>query len=117
MSDPTLETRNAIIDSVSISKADRGFLSAWLVLDYGPKGSQGFGGYDLESTGIHFLWRILEIAGVDEWEKLQGRVIRVRANQSGVHAIGHVLNDDWFCPEEDFKRPLAGEPEPSDNSE
>jgi hypothetical protein len=107
-----IETKNAIIESVSLSTGDRGFLDCWLTLDYGGSG-QGFGGYvlylpksyshhELKSVAGHFIFRVMEIAGVTEWDKLKGRTIRVRCEHSKVHAIGHIVRDEWFNPSEDF---------------
>lgn len=107
-----IEIKNAVIESVSLSSGDRGFLDCWLNLDYGGSG-QGFGGYALylpkswthhrlESVAGHFLFRVMEVAGVDNWDALKGRTIRVKCEHSKVHAIGHIIKDDWFCPEADF---------------
>jgi hypothetical protein len=107
-----IETKNAIITAAYFDN-ERG-LSAWLTLDYGGSG-QGFGGYMLyapkgwrahESKGNyagHFIYRCLEVGGVSDWAKLVGRTIRVKAEHGKVHAIGHIINDDWFNPSEDFK--------------
>lgn len=109
----TIETKNAIIESATISSDDHGLLSAWLHLTYGGTG-QGFGGYCLYlpksfkhhmllSHAGHFIWRCMEIADVTEWSKLKGKTIRVRCDHSHVEAIGHIVKDDWFNPSEDFK--------------
>lgn len=82
------EIRNAVIESAVINDADRGMLTAWLHLDYGGSG-QGFGGFALylpksyshhaiNSVAGHFIWRCMEIAGVDSWDKLKGKTIRVK---------------------------------------
>lgn len=111
-----INTRNAVIESARITNDDHGLLSAWLTLDYGGS-SQGFGGYSLylpdnfthhDPSGPnyagHFIWRVMEIAGVSEWGDLPGKTIRVRCEHIKVHAIGHIVKDDWFNPSEDFKR-------------
>jgi hypothetical protein len=109
-----VDVRKAIIESASLTTADRGFLDAWLSLDYGGSG-QGFGRYCLylpksfthhkiESFAGHFIFRVLEIAGVTDWAKLPGKTIRVRCEHSKVHAIGHIVKDDWFNPSEEFGR-------------
>lgn len=117
-----IETVNAIIESAEITNDDHGLLSAWLGLDYGGTG-QGFGGWalylpksfshhKLESVAGHYIWRVMEIAGVERWSQLKGRTIRVKKTWGKVEAIGHIVKDDWFCPEDDFK-PLR-EPEEID---
>jgi hypothetical protein len=111
MSDEKIQ--NAVIESATITTGDRGFLDCWLQLDYGGSG-QGFGGYvlyvpkswahhRLESVAGHHIFRILEIAGVDSWDKLKGKTIRVRGNDGHISAIGHIVKYDWFCPAEDYK--------------
>lgn len=108
--------RNAVIESATITNDDHGMLTAWLTLDYGGM-CQGFGGYALylpknlkhhnpggPNYAGHFIWRVMEIAGVSEWSKLKGKTIRVRQNHSGVQAIGHIVKNDWFDPEADFAK-------------
>lgn len=108
------ETKNALIKSATIRNDDHGLLSAWLSLDYGGSG-QAFGGYSLylpesyrhhdkcgPNYAGHFIWRVMEIADVSEWSRLPGKTIRVKAEHHTIHAIGHIVKDDWFDPSADF---------------
>jgi len=108
--------KNAIIESVSLDTGDRGLLTAWLYLDYGGT-SQGFGGHalylsksykhhaDMGFAG-HFIFRVMEIAGVERWDNLKGKTIRVKSDKDGIGgkiiAIGHIIKDDWFDPAIEF---------------
>src|SRR3954464_16039866 len=99
--------KNAVIKTARITNDDHGLLTAWLDLDYGGSG-QGFGGYLLylpsdwknhkqqANYAGHFIYRVLQIAEVDDWAKLKGRTVRVKAEHSRVQAIGHIVKDDWF---------------------
>lgn len=110
----SIETKNAVIEHASICVEDHGLLTAWLQLDYGGTG-QAFGGwslylpssfkhYNVNSVAGHFIFRMMEIAGVNDWKDLEGKTIRVRASYDKVHAIGHIIKDIWFCPEDEFKK-------------
>lgn len=113
-----MEISNALIESVRFDN-ERG-LSAWIMLDFGGSG-QGFGGYMLyapegwaahntggDLTG-HFIYRVLQIVGVDDWSKLVGKPVRVRKQShfDTIDAIGHIIKDEWFCPKEEFAKLLA----------
>jgi hypothetical protein len=109
--------KNAVIESVSIDMGDRGLLTAWLHLDYGDSG-QGFGGFvlylpksyknhTLLSHAGHFIFRCMEIAGVEKWQDMKGKTIRVLSDNDGlsgkIEAIGHIVKDEWFFPAKDFE--------------
>lgn len=112
------ETKNAKIVKTTLGYEDHGILSYVLHLDYGGL-SQGFGAYALDKPvhdangkflrrtgsayGMETIARILKAVGVDTWEQLPGKHIRVRTTRTKVEAIGNILKDEWFCPEEFYK--------------
>ena len=107
---------NAIIKSVSIKNDDHGLLTAWIDLEYN-RGRQSFGGYalylpdsfkhskDLGNYAGHFIWRCMEVADVHEWGKMVGKTIRVAREDKfdTIKAIGHIIKEIWFYPEQEFK--------------
>jgi hypothetical protein len=117
-----IEIKNAIIESARISADEHGLLDCWLMLDYGGV-CQGFGGWALylpkdfthhDPSGPnyagHFIWRVMEVAGVKEWSQLNGKTIRVKCASDKIYAIGHIVKNDWFEPDADFatmKRGIA----------
>ncbi len=108
------ETRNAVIESATIARDERGYLTAWIYLEYGGA-SQGFGGFalylpksfanhSLESVAGHFVYRVLETVGVDQWSDLPGRTIRAKTDHLRVYAIGHIVKDSWFDPQDELAK-------------
>lgn len=108
-----METKNAIISNVTIDFEDRGILTSWIQLDYGGAG-QSFGGLNLylpksfdhhtiKSYAGHFIFRVMEIAGVTNWDAMKGKTIRVKIENGLIVSIGHIIKDDWFTPSKDFK--------------
>jgi hypothetical protein len=113
-----MEIKNAVIEGITINTGDRALLTAWLTLDYGGS-CQGFGGFSLylpksykhhtnkgDFAG-HFIFRCMEIAGVESWEKMKGKTLRVEVIDGKIEAIGHIVKDDWFNPSDDFEKMLA----------
>lgn len=108
------EITNAVIESAHI-KFERGFiLTVWISLDYGGSG-QGFGGYVLggdpnhdskaarhheqQNIAAEWIGQILSIGGVEDWNDLKGKVIRVDHEPFGkIYGIGHAIKDRWFYP-------------------
>lgn len=108
-----METTNAIIKSATIRIERGSFLVGWLTLSYGCYG-QNFGGYALHRTknckhhqikGLAGEWilRVLQIAGVESWDDIVGKTIRIKHTPKQVYAIDHIIKNDWFDQSEDLK--------------
>lgn len=99
---------NAVIESAELN-CERGFLAGSVMLDYGDGGHQGTGMFGLYSPkqdhdlGGLFVFRVLQVADVNEWSELEGRAVRVRIENGLVESIGHYLKDDWFCPRRELE--------------
>ena len=108
-----LEVKNAVIERASLTTDNDGKLMAFIYLDCGKTSPilcghglylpKSFTYYSLESVAGHFIFRVMEVAGVENWDELPGKTIRVRLNNGTIWEIGHIINDDWFCPERDFE--------------
>jgi hypothetical protein len=106
MSVMEIQTLNARIVSTYLGAAHGTDFGCSLLLNYGTKDQNvicpHLYEYDEESTmiswkgAIPILTLILNIAGVNKWEDLSGRFIRVRATHDKVHAIGHIIEDKWL---------------------
>lgn len=111
------EIKNARISGTMLGWEDHGILTCMVSLEYGGSG-QGFGGYTFDEPvreggefkgrigtayGMEFVARILKVVGVEKWEDLKGKYVRVDASHTKVHRIGHVIEDRWFDPETDLE--------------
>lgn len=105
------EIKNAIITGTNLGYESHGILTCMISLNYGGSG-QGFGGYALDkwngkerngtAYGTEFIRRIIKTVGVENWEDLKGKHVRVDASWGKVHGIGNIIEDKWFYPEKDM---------------
>lgn len=111
------EIKNAKIISTQITMADHGVLSFYLTLEGGGWGV-GYGGYVIghgylgskefsgdKGEGLEAMMRIMDVVGVDTWEDLAGKLIRVKCEGWGepVKVIGNIMEDKWFDIDKFFK--------------
>lgn len=111
------EILNAKITATTFGVEDHGILTCWLYLEW-EGGGVGFGGYSLDGwsqkdqkrigsgLGLDFLTRIMEVVGVEKWEDLKGKYIRLETEgYAGGMAlgIGNLIKDEWLHPKEFFK--------------
>ena len=110
-----IEIKNAIIEDTILGYQDSGILTFQLQLSYG-NSCQHFGGYALDRPikdadgtfirrqgvgwGMELIAEVLNVVGVEKWEDLKGKQIRVKVEHVKVHAIGNVLKDKWLNPSE-----------------
>lgn len=110
---------NAVVKETRVGFEDHGILTALVVLE-DALGVQGFGNYAFDwmngnercysTNGSHFLRRVLEVAGRDQWGALPGTVVRVRRAGGGpILAIGHAIKEEWFDPRVEFAQRMERE--------
>ena len=111
------EIENAKIKHVSITMEDHGCLTFFLTLDGGSWGCN-FGGYCIghgclgadeftseNSSGLVAMMKIMDVVGVEKWEDLVGKYVRVRSVHTGsrITTIGNIIKDKWFDIEDFFE--------------
>jgi hypothetical protein len=115
---------NAKIESTMLGYEDHGIMTCFLHLRQGSS-CQGFGGYGLDDAPpkdkrgnrhgdrqpnkLAGFWikRILETVGVDNWEDLPGKFIRVDGEEFGdIFGIGNITEDKWFYPKKEIEELL-----------
>jgi hypothetical protein len=92
---------NAKIDSTKLGIEDHGIMTAFLHLSFGGGVAQSFGGYNLTNSEQLKRWikNITEVVGVEDWEELPGKYIRIENDGAGkIQKIGNLLEDKWFDP-------------------
>lgn len=111
------EICNARITKISFGYEDHGFLTFYLRLDIAGGRGCCWGGYCLDEydkakgrrvptkEGFECLTEIMNTVGVDKWEDLEGKYIRVVNRGIGrtIKTIGNLMEDKWFDIEEFFK--------------
>jgi hypothetical protein len=108
---------NALIEKVDLSMADHGFLTLAMTLRGGGWGVV-YGGYclgkgylgadddffDGSAAGMEYLMRIMDTVGVERFQDLKGKYVRVATKSWGnqVKIIGNIIKDKWFDAETFF---------------
>ena len=110
-----MEIKNAKISSTMLGREDHGIMTFMIYID-GYGFSCGIGGYCLDefssatqtrvfrSESMEAISKILEVVGVDKWEDLPGKYIRIEYNGLGstVTKIGNIIEEKWFDLKEFF---------------
>lgn len=110
------EIVNARISGTSLGIEDHGVMTFFLHLEW-PGYGQGLGGFCLDSgkrgtdertgwgPGFVAIRKILEVVGVEKWEDLKGKLIRIKVvgwGSSQTPIIGNILEDKWLDLQEFF---------------
>lgn len=104
-----MDTLNAQIKSTKLGFIANGILSFSLILDIQGGGGVSIGGYAMDQYdkkkekrvgseyGTSVIMRILEVVGVNTWEELKNKYIRIKHCYIGdrVTAIGNLMQDEW----------------------
>jgi hypothetical protein len=104
-----METLNAQIKSTKLGFVGNDILTFDLILDIQDGGGVCVGGYALSqydktkqkivgtAQGTSVIMRILEVVGVDTWEELKGKYIRIKDCHLGdrVSSIGNLMKNEW----------------------
>ena len=103
------EIVNAKITGTMLGIEDHGIFTAYIFTEWAGSGC-GFGGYSLggdtpeKASGYAsaYIQRVLKTVGVEKWEDLKGKFIRVESEGlgGGIRRIGHIIEDKWFDPRE-----------------
>ena len=111
-----MEIRNAKITGTMLGREDHGIMTFMIFIDISGGGSCGIGGwaldgYDRETKSRVFsvksmeaISKILDVVGVERWEYLSGKYIRVKDNGWGktIDEIGNLMEDKWLNLREFF---------------
>jgi hypothetical protein len=108
---------NALIEKVDLSMADHGCFTlamtlqgfGWGVVYGGYCLGNGYLGadddyFDGSAAGMEYLMRIMDTVGVERFQDLKGKYVRVATKGWGnqVKIIGNILKDKWFDAETFF---------------
>jgi hypothetical protein len=113
-----METLNAQIKSTKLGFIANGICSFDLILDIQGGSGVCVGGWALDGPnkekrrvgsayGMSVIMRILEVVGVDTWEELKGKYIRIKDCLPGdrVTSIGNLMKEEWI----DFENYKVGD--------
>lgn len=110
---------NETIESTMLGREEHGIFTFFLYVNLGKDiGHCGIGGYALDrydpkekrrkiqSKSIEFISKILDVVGVETWEDLPGKYIRVNIEGGWgmrIYEFGNIIEEKWINFEEFFK--------------
>lgn len=110
--------KNAKIDHTMFGREDHGIMTFSICISTAEYscwiGNYAIDCYDRETEsrkftakGLEAISKILEVVGVDTWEELPGKYIRIKDSGgwgSTVDEIGNLIEDEWFNIREFFSK-------------
>jgi hypothetical protein len=105
-----MEIKNAKITSTMFGREDHGIMTFMIFVEFDGCRGCGIGGYALDQydrvtktrvyspKSMEVISKILEVVGVDSWEDLKGKYIRIKDNGWGstIDEIGNLMENKWF---------------------
>ena len=98
---------NGVIESVKLG-ITHGMLVGCIFVKH-TSGTQGYITHRLEhydNFDSLSIVKILNAVGVNSWEDLKGKPVRVYGNATHLKAIGHYMESKWFSYDKDIKEYL-----------
>jgi len=101
---------NAKIIKTTLGFEDHGILTFFIECEFEQGSRQSFGGFRLDGPaknkdgwkghafGIACVRKIIETVGVEKWEDLKGRYLRIKKNgyNEPIEEIANIMEDNWF---------------------
>lgn len=105
-----MEIKNAKITNTMLGREDHGIFTFAICVEIGGGGCCWIGSYSLDyydrekecrvfnAKSLEAISNILDVVGVDTWEQLEGKYIRVKDEGWGntIDEIGNLMSDKWF---------------------
>jgi len=93
-----MEIENGKIERTFLGVEGHGIFTGWIHMA-GEGWGQGFGGRVLDGDyTATWIRGVLEAVGVDEWEQLIGKPVRVERTGGTLTGLGHYYKDQWYRP-------------------
>ena len=113
-----MEIKNAQITGTMLGREDHGIFTFMIHVKFDNCIGCGIGGYALDyynkeldkrvysAKSLEAVSKILNVVGVDRWEDLKGKYIRIKDNGWGstIDEIGNLMEDKWFNLREFFSK-------------
>lgn len=117
------EIKNAKIKATKLGKEDHGILTFSITLEIAGGSGCCYGGFALDDynsdlkeriptqRGFEAVTEVLKTVGVENWEDLKGKYIRVEDPGLGriLDKIGNLMEDKWFSLKDHFAEQRKGE--------